>query len=41
MRTPSDDLLGRIKSYVGSRYNAGAIAQGIKVPDVYDVTMKF
>lgn len=32
--------MGKIKSHVGSRYNS-SIANGIKIPDVYDVTMKF
>ena len=44
LRTPSSSLLGEIKSKVGSRYpNKEAIAneRTIKIPDVYDVSMKF
>lgn len=43
LRTPSASLLGQIQSKVGSRYNGSAIANydTVKIPDVYDVTMKF
>lgn len=43
LRTPSDSLLSQLSARVGSRYKPGAIVnkRQIKIPDVYDVTMKF
>lgn len=43
LRKPSSTLLAKIQSMVGSRYNPSAIANysTVKIPDVYDVSMKF
>ena len=42
LREPSDTLISKLKGYVGSRYKSSiANKQYIKIPDVYDVTMKF
>ena len=43
LRTPSSGLMSKLRAHVNSHYNAGVVVndQQIKIPDVYDVTMKF
>lgn len=43
LREPSTAFFNGLKSRVGPRYNGDALANSrlIRIPDVYDVTLKF
>lgn len=43
LREPSSKFFEKLRSRVGPRYNPQSIANSrlIRIPDVYDVTLKF